>query len=104
MREKQMAENFKLTPPGPSETNARFASELLIHIQAEQTRFRQTRPVLISWAMRMPVGIHRQLSRAAKKHGVSMTDIIIVGLRKVLPVLLSEDELRAAADSAGQET
>ena len=50
----------------------------------------------MSWAMRMPIGFHRQLQRAADKHNINMTDIVVAALRRTLPALLSEDELKSA--------
>jgi len=50
--------------------------------------------VLVSYAQRMPIGVIRQLRKAATKHGITQTDIILKGLSGVLPVLLSDDEMQ----------
>jgi hypothetical protein len=46
--------------------------------------------------MRLPIGFHRQLQRAADKHNINMTDNVVEALRRTLPALLSEDELKSA--------
>lgn len=91
-------DDSKSSTPGSSPASASFAAELLGSLQARTQAAEQTRPTLIAWSLRMPQGIHRQLRRAAKKHGIGMTDIVVEGLRRILPALLSEDELRAPED------
>ena len=94
-----MTDTFTLTSPGASETDAHFAAELLATLQARSKEFDRTRPTLVAWSLCMPVGLHRQLRKAAKKHDLGMTEIVIEALRRTLPVLLSEDELTRAAGS-----
>lgn len=95
-----MADDLKSKAPGSSEATAQFAAEMLNAIQ-NQGKGRR-RPVLVAWSLRMPVGVHRQLQRAAEKHQINMTDIVVEVLRRSLPVLLSEDELRSAAGEEEQ--
>ena len=71
-----------------------FAQKLLVEIKTEQAGLRRNRPVLVSYAQRMPLGVIRQLRKAATKHGITQTDIILKGLSGVLPVLLSDDEIQ----------
>lgn len=77
-----------------SKVNTEFAQQLLAEIKQSQALEDRKRPLLTSYAQRMPVGLKRQLIKAAKKHGISQTDIVNQGLRSVLPVLLSEEELQ----------
>lgn len=74
--------------------NLEFAQKLLTTIKKSQAEDSKKKPLLGSFAMRIPVGMHRQLQRAAKKHGITQTDIILQGLRQVLPVLLSAEDLQ----------
>jgi hypothetical protein len=83
---------------GRPSSSAAFAAELLGTLQARTQSAEHNRPTLIAWSLRMPQGIHRQLRRAAKKHDVGMTDIVVEGLRRILPALLSEEELKGAED------
>ena len=71
-----------------------FAQKLLVEIKTEQAGLRRNRPVLVSYAQRMPIGVIRQLRKAATKHGITQTDIILKGPSGVLPVLLSDDEMQ----------
>jgi len=99
---RSMADNFKLTPSGPSTASLQVASEML---QAIQGRGKGTRrPVLVAWSLRIPVGVHRQLQKAAEKHEINMTDIVVEALRRTLPALLSEDELKNSAAQAEEES
>jgi hypothetical protein len=83
---------FKLTPK-TDEVNQNFASEVLASIQlADKTKARK-RPVLIAQSSRRPIGIQRQLQKAAKKHRISMTSIEVEALRRILPSLLTEPEM-----------
>jgi len=75
-----------------------FAQQLLADIKTEQGLARRRRPVLVSYAQRMPIGVLRQLRKAAEKHGITQTDIILQGLKSVLPVLLSQEELQQELD------
>lgn len=88
-----MNDEIKRSALGPSPASASFAVELLGSLQARSHAAEQGKPTLIAWSLRMPQGIHRQLRKAAKKHDIGMTDIVVEGLRRILPVLLSEDEL-----------
>ena len=74
--------------------SAEFAQQLLAKIKRTQEESSRKKPLLGSFAMRIPVGMHRQLQRAARKHGITQTDIILQGLKQILPVLLSEEDLQ----------
>jgi len=91
-------EGSRVSTPKTSLASATFASELLGSLQAKTHAAEQSRPTLIAWSLRMPQGIHRQLRRAAKKHDIGMTDIVVEGLRRILPALLSEEELGRPED------
>ena len=87
-------EESRVSTPKTTLASATFATELLGSLQAKNRATEQSRPTLIAWSLRMPQGIHRQLRRAAKKHDIGMTDIVVEGLRRLLPALLSEEEMR----------
>ncbi len=75
-------------------TTQTFTHDLLAEIKARQENLIGKKPLLTSYAMRMPVGIKRQLKKAAKKMGTTQTDIILELLRKTLPVILEEGEVQ----------
>ena len=77
-----------------TELNSQFAKEMLAEIKAEEEAIVRRRPTLTSWACRIPIGTLRQLRRAAKKHGVTQTDLVLAGLRRILPTLLDEEEMQ----------
>lgn len=87
------AEEFKLVPL-LNDIDENFANEVLLTIKHRQRS--KKHPILLAWTSRMPLTIHRNLQKAAKKHHVSMTAIQIEALRRLLPALLSTQELRAA--------
>jgi hypothetical protein len=95
--------NFKLTSTDSDQVNASFAVELLATLQIRDREITRKRPILVSWPMRLPVSLHRQLKKAAKKHGVTMASIANEALARVLPVLLSPPELTAAAKEVDLE-
>lgn len=90
-----MAENLPVA--------TQFAQQMLAQIKSEQDAHRRKRPLLVSWSQRMPIGLVRQLKAAAKKHGVTQTDIIIQGLRQVLPVLLDQEELQRSLELSDEK-
>jgi len=45
---------------------------------------------LISFTMRMPIRTHDLLEKAASRHGISMTQIILLAIEPVLPRLLDK--------------
>jgi len=97
-----MSDEMKRTAPS-SLASTSFAAELLGTLQARSHATEQGKPTLIAWSLRMPQGIHRQLRKAAKKHDIGMTDIVVEGLRRILPVLLSEDEMKGPDTDRAKE-
>jgi len=87
----------------PDSVATQFAQQLLTEIKTEQAEARRRRPTLVSYAQRMPLGVIRQLRQASKKHAITQTDIILQGLRNVLPVLLSDEERQRELDLTPSE-
>jgi hypothetical protein len=92
-----IASRFKSRSPSnlPNQIGVKtFTNDLLASIKSRQEELDGKRPVLTSYAMRMPVGIKRQLKRVAKKTGYTETDIVLELLRKALPVILEEEGIQ----------
>lgn len=91
--------DFQLTSPLSPVSNA-FAIEVLQSIRLSEESDERRHPIKVGWNSRMPIAIKRQLVKAAKKHRCSMTTIECVALGRLLPALLTDEELRAAAAGA----
>jgi hypothetical protein len=74
--------------------NSEFARQLVANAKADRELTRKKRPLLSTYAQRMPIGIQRQLRKAAEKNGITQSEIVIQALKGVLPTLLSTEELQ----------
>jgi hypothetical protein len=68
------------TTPAPLDAEA-----IMQNIVAESKR----RELLVAVSYKLPVAVRNNLRRAARRHDVTQTDIILGALRPLLPILLA---------------
>lgn len=92
-----MADDFNLKAPGSGLVTNPVRGRTSDHSSREETSGRRAQGR--SWRRGLcecPIGVHRQLQRAADKHNINMTDNAVEALRRTLPARLSEDKLKSA--------
>lgn len=83
--------------------NQTYAEAVLVRIYRTVKERQQPGLTRRRWSIRLPYDLFTQLSRAARKHTVTMTDIVIEALRLILPRLLVTNSLMTSAAVAVPE-
>jgi hypothetical protein len=85
-----MPEDPRLGQLVPREVEAAMASQLFERIRAREAERGEDDP-LTSFNMRMPIGTRRMLAVAARKHGITMTETVLISLELVIPIMLKAE-------------
>jgi len=71
------------------EEELQFHREMVAKIIAAEEKRRLAAPVRVTFAMRMPVKTHQDLTKASIRQDITMTDIVLLAIDRLVPELMA---------------